>query len=409
MSDKNKEKKEIILNKGTTFVFTDFKESNVENGYHQIFDEYSDMIRGLAWGKEICPDSGKLHNQGFIQVFTQTRFSALKKWFKSKCHFEVMFGNIEQNEKYCSKDGFYTKLGYFCNKGYRTDWHNIKEDIRNGSSMYDIMENYTSHFGHYVNGIKAIKTEIDNKILSTKIRNLECTIIYGATGVGKTTAILNQYDLNDVYVLQNPDKDNKNWNGYDGQKVLVIDDFYGWIRPSEMLRLLDGKPYRVRKLNGFSWAQFEKVYITSNCCPLEWWQNADIPTEVLEAVWRRCQNFCLEVLSRGNTDTLDIQKRKLGNYVKPKKFLTFSDIANASEGDCTSVCELESSDEDEPDEKKARSTVLGADCPFLKRSDGICRTKYKYVNVPGVGVMRCYAKAPLTSANLKDRDPLRFS
>ena len=37
MSNKNKEKKEIILNKGTTFVFTDFKESNVENGYHQIF------------------------------------------------------------------------------------------------------------------------------------------------------------------------------------------------------------------------------------------------------------------------------------------------------------------------------------------------------------------------------------
>lgn len=386
MSDnKSKDKKN---NKGTFFTFTDFNINNIKFGYSEQFEEYSDMIRGIAWATETCPKTSREHNQGYIQVFSQTRFTALAKMLRSHCHFEIVHGTLKQNEDYCSKEGKLTKLGYFATKGYRTDWHNIKEDIRNGSSMYDIMENYTSHFGQYSNGISKIKTEIDNKVLSTKIRDIKTTIIYGDTGCGKTTAIMNQFDLNDVYVLQNPDKDNKNWNGYNGQRVLVVDDFYGWIRPAEMLRLLDGKPYRVRKLNGFSWAQFDKVFITSNCDPLDWWANGDIPEKVLQAVWRRCGNCCLEVLSRGNTEALDFKKWKLGNYVKPKNFLTFSDIEKCMNQEAQTKCvipdtdsELDSSDEEKVDEKIAQPSVPEPQGSFSTKCNGISRLDNSVDNV----------------------------
>ena len=141
-------------NKGVSFCFTDYNKSNIDNGYESIYAEFSDMIRGIAWGKETCPTTGRLHNQMYIQMFKQCRATAIQKMIKSKAHFEIMMGSIQQNETYCSKEGVYTKLGHFISRGYRSDLHNIKDDLKNGSSLYDIMENYTGDFIRYSNGIQ---------------------------------------------------------------------------------------------------------------------------------------------------------------------------------------------------------------------------------------------------------------
>ena len=98
-----KEKKDENWNKGISFCFTDFYDENIKHGYRKYFEEYKDMIRGIAYGVEKCPTSGKMHMQGYVQMFKQCRFTAIQKMINSKCHFEVMYGSIESNENYCSK------------------------------------------------------------------------------------------------------------------------------------------------------------------------------------------------------------------------------------------------------------------------------------------------------------------
>ena len=152
-----------IKDKGVCFCFTDFSVKNIEAGYKLVYQEYEDMIRGIAWGIEKCPKTGKPHNQGFIQLFKQGRYGMIQRWFKSKCHFEVMMGSIKNNEEYCSKENRYTIYGQFVEQGYRTDLHNIKDDIKQGSGMYEIMNNYTGDFIRYHSGIDKMKQVIDKK------------------------------------------------------------------------------------------------------------------------------------------------------------------------------------------------------------------------------------------------------
>lgn len=277
-------------NKGTKFVFTNFKKCD----YKKVYAENNDIIRGIAWGVERCPKTGKSHDQGFIQMYKQCRWTAIQKLFQSKCHFEVMFGSIEDNTKYCSKDGKYTKLGKFVTKGYRSDLHNIKDDLNQGASLYDIMDNYTSDFVRYHSGIMKMKSLIDKK-KSKNWRDVEVTVLYGKAGSGKTSYVSNKHGYNNIFTL-NLEAEKFMFDGYDNEDVLLIDDFNGGIKYTQLLRILDGHPLPLNVKNGRCYANFTKIYITSNVTPANWYKN------IFDNLKRRLTN-CLEV-TKGNTVTL---------------------------------------------------------------------------------------------------------
>lgn len=283
-------------NKGVSFCFTDFNETNIALGYKNYYNEYKDIIRGIAWGVEVCPTTGKKHNQGYIQLFKQGRWTSIQKIFKSKCHFEVMIGSINDNEAYCSKECVYTKLGSFVSRGYRSDLHNIKDDIKNGASLYDIMENYTGDFVRYHSGITKMKELIDNK-KSQSWRDVETTILVGEAGSGKTKYVYDKYGYDSVFKIDGAGNDKFMFNGYDGEEVLLIDDFNGWIKYTYMLNILDGYPLPLNVKNGRTFARWNKVYITSNNMPSMWY------SKIKDNFKRRITN-CLEVIE-GNTINLN--------------------------------------------------------------------------------------------------------
>ena len=282
-------------NKGVSFCLTDFSTKNIESGYANIYNEYKDVIRGIAWGKETCPSTGKLHNQMYIQMFKQCRATAIQNMIKSKCHYEVMRGSIEQNETYCSKEGVYTKLGCFVSRGYRSDLHNIKDDLKNGSSLYDIMENYTGDFIRYSNGIQKMKSLIDNK-QANKFRKVTTTALIGDAGSGKTTYVCDKYGYENVFIVENGQDEKFLFDGYDGEKTILIDDFNGNIKYTTLLRILDGHKYGINIKNGRTYARWENIYITSNNKPSKWYKN------IGENLKRRIKN-CL-LVSEGNTTDL---------------------------------------------------------------------------------------------------------
>ncbi|GAC77800.1 replication protein, partial [uncultured marine virus] len=117
--------------KGYLFVFTDF---NMDKKF-----SLTDEIRGIGWGREVCPTTGKEHLQGMIQVFKQSRFKAIIKLLGGNVWIKVARGTVEQCKEYCSKEGLYTQYGNFVRKGQKLQ--GIVENYEAGNSIIDIIEN----------------------------------------------------------------------------------------------------------------------------------------------------------------------------------------------------------------------------------------------------------------------------
>ena len=87
---------------------------------------------------------------------------------------------------------------------------------------------------------------------------------------GKTSYVHDTHG-DDVYVFD--DYRNGWWDGYSGQSVLLIDEFYGNIAYSTFLKLLDGYQIRLNIKGSFTYAKWTTVFITSNQHPKDWYPN----------------------------------------------------------------------------------------------------------------------------------------
>lgn len=63
------------------------------------------------------------------------------------------------------------------------------------------------------------------------------------------------------------------WDGYEGQQLLILDDFTGWIPMTQLLNVLDGYPMTLNVKNGRSMAAWTEVIITSNLHPKAWYRD----------------------------------------------------------------------------------------------------------------------------------------
>ncbi len=95
-------------------------------------------------------------------------------------------------------------------------------------------------------------------------------VIWGEAGSGKTRMAVENNPNH--YMLSVPQAGNLWWDGYEGEDVLIIDDFYGGIQYALLLRILDGYQLRIPIKGGFTYALWTKIIITSNKDPREWYQ-----------------------------------------------------------------------------------------------------------------------------------------
>lgn len=83
---------------------------------------------------------------------------------------------------------------------------------------------------------------------------------YGPSGSGKTRHAV-EMGGDDYWISA---RDLKWWDGYYGQKVVIIDDFRGdFCTFHELLRILDRYPYRVQIKGSSLWLQADTIIITS--------------------------------------------------------------------------------------------------------------------------------------------------
>jgi len=251
-------------------------------------------VRYIICQLEKCPSTGRLHYQGYVQLMIKTTYKKVLKLLHTepgKCNVGECNGDDVDNYYYCTDIRKRTGEGFFevgirrrVKQGFRSDLTNVKNDILAGSGMWDMFNNHTDAYFRYGRMMKEAIAMVEKRNQGSVERDVEVWVHYGKTYCGKTTSVTNKYGLNNVFILSHSPNNCVYFDGYEGEKVLLIDDFYGWMPLEQLMRITDKIPYRTDSRGKHGWANWDKVYITSNCHPRDWYHN--VPPDKKEAFLR---------------------------------------------------------------------------------------------------------------------------
>jgi len=223
-----------------------------------------DCLRIKA-GFEVCPTTGTPHIQGAV-VFKHPRsLNAVKRDLGGRAHMEIMKGTWG-DQKYCTKDGNILRDDDYSTQGQRNDLVNFRDALKRGADDFELLEDHLREFAKYPRMIGMARCAVAKK-MSREFRKLEVIAMWGPPGTNKTRR---GYDEG-AYVFD--DYEDGWWDGYMGEETIVLDEFYGGIKYSKLLKLLDGYQHRLKVKGGFTYARWTKVYITSNKEPTEWYSH----------------------------------------------------------------------------------------------------------------------------------------
>ena len=203
------------------------------------------------------------HLQGYIYFATARTLSSMKKNVHPTAHFEPGKGNAKQNYDYCTKenDRIFVK-GVMPVAGSRTDISDIKQMLDSGKTIGEVAQSASSY--------QALKyAETYSKYLPMPKGERDLTVYwhYGPAGSGKTYRAFADANPNDTWVSG---RDLRWWQGYMGQKDVIIDDFRGsFCTFHELLRFLDKRPVQVEIKGGSVYLQATRIWITSPYRPQE--------------------------------------------------------------------------------------------------------------------------------------------
>lgn len=224
----------------------------------------------VIFGKEIST-SGTPHLQGYCELVKRTRLKALKKLLPT-AHLEQRKGTAQQAADYCKKDNDFVEYGTISKPGKRNDLETVYNLVVEGHSNTEISAEHPSTYMRFYKAIDRVR--LDHARLDNKFEALQVSVYYGDSGSGKTKTA---YEIDpDLYRLT-PSNSTTWFDGYQGQKTLLLDDFYGWIKYGYLLQLLDGYKFQLETKGSHTWKQWKHVIITSNVHPANWYTKGFTP------------------------------------------------------------------------------------------------------------------------------------
>ncbi len=226
--------------------------------WDQIYKDKKDIIRYIVFGEEICPKTKKKHNQVFLQLVNQKGLGGIKRMVGSKkIHAEHCFASEKENDKYCKKDNNYKSYGTWKTMGGRSDLEDIKKQCTDQKSDLEIANAHFGSFIRYHTGIAKYK-QLISKENTKEFRKIKVILIKGPTGTNKTRHAMKQA----TYKIQGTQL--QWWDGYAQDKIICIDEYANDLKITVLLSLLDGYQLRLPIKGAFTYANWNKVYITTN-------------------------------------------------------------------------------------------------------------------------------------------------
>ena len=202
----------------------------------------------------------------------------------STVHFDPRRGTHEQALQYVTKQESRINGPWFygepVKQGTRTDLHEMYTAVKERKTNAEILEASEGAAAKFEKAIRFMRFTVGEQESDRQLQGVRVLCLYGPTGTGKTYAAINLIaNRRDYYIAECPSsRGSKLWfDGYEGQKTLVLDDFSGDFCDFRfLLRLLDVYKLKVEVKGGFSWAVWTTVVITTNVHPSGWYKDVNV-------------------------------------------------------------------------------------------------------------------------------------
>lgn len=197
--------------------------------------------------------------------------------------FSVLAGTKEQVEDYFLKrgdkwqeksyqqafggDSFIEGVWIDKGQGVRTDVSKVKALIDLGMSDAELWEGNFDYMLRHYRAVKEYK-KVKSGVRSWKT---ELWLYLGVPGTGKSYAA--RSGAESFYIKPS---DGKWWDMYEGQSVVILDEFekhQHYLKYHDLLSLADDSPLLVEVKNGFTQFLAKKLIITANSTPADWFRD----------------------------------------------------------------------------------------------------------------------------------------
>lgn len=163
--------------------------------------------------------------------------------------------------------------GVISQQGKRSELTGPTEMITEEScTLREVAKAYPTQFVKFHKGFQNLRSIImEPRNLPTMPTVL---ILWGATGTGKTRDAIIQYEPDEPHYMYRPSNGNW-WDGYDGEKKVIFDEFRGQMPWSDLLGVTDRNEFRAPIKGGFTQLQAHLIIFTSPCPPDTWYHLDD--------------------------------------------------------------------------------------------------------------------------------------
>lgn len=271
-------------------------EYDFEDLYNKLIEKYDNIVFALH-----DKDESNIHAHIIIQNKEPIRFTTLKKLIpygdieKQRGTNEQVYLYIlhqDETSKEIEKDVYdntciKTNIENIDNwlkiaKGQRTDLVKFKDEIFAGATKRELIDKYPSQIACFDKFFETCRYMSLQDKFSKSFRDLQVVYIYGGAGLGKTSYVYNNENVEDIYSV---DDYSHPFDEYEGEDVILLDEYRSQFDISYLLKLLDRYPMKLRCRYQNKIACFTKVYIVSNISLDEQYTTLDLLTR--QALQRR--------------------------------------------------------------------------------------------------------------------------
>lgn len=250
-------------------------------------------VAAAVWQLEIG-ESGTPHYQGYIK-FSQTR---RLNWVRETIgfggpHLEPAEGTDEECIRYCTKADTHVEGPYWFpseeavrghRQGVRSDLAALAEAAKAGQSLVEISEICPATYIRNYRGIAHYRG-LHNPAAVDR-NTVEVVCLYGPSGVGKTHWA--RRTLGCPVFEPEVKKDQVWFNGYSGEKILLLDEYAGQLPIPVFNRICDPYAYQAPcKMAPYEPAQWTRVIVLTNLRPDAWYPVTHHDATQIQSVYRR--------------------------------------------------------------------------------------------------------------------------
>jgi len=275
-------------------------------------------VEYMIFQEEICPETGRLHLQGYLRFKDRTRFQAVRKLLDpSMTGIHLQWAKKPELAciRYCSKKKSQkkppiefgernTKAGV---QGHRSDLDAVAGALKGGKSYEETVMEFPCEALKFSKGMKEVASVFaQEKWQYTERETLTVIVLWGESDTGKTWRVRAREGKN----LYSAEEGRDPWGGYNYQEAVLFDEFamgQGW-PINKMKRLLDRYPVQLDCRYANKWAAWKRVYITSNDPPSSWYMVT--PATDKRAFWRRVTHIW-QILKRQDAPDYDENKHEV--------------------------------------------------------------------------------------------------